>query len=460
MNIPRQLLVVATACLVAACDSDGTIGGPSGPPSQPSLDAQVRQTIGQWGAVPILPLKPADPALVDLGRSLFFDKILSGNRDVSCAACHSPTLSSGDGRSLAVGTGGVVSGDTRKLGAGREFTPRNAPSLFNSALGSVYIFWDGRVSEEFGPGRFRTPSSIALPGGLSSLLAAQAMIPVTNRTEMRGNTGDRDVFGNTNELANYPDSENMMIWNATMSRLLAVQGYLQKFNVAYPGVPTSQLGFQHAANAIAAFEAQTFTKTNSPFDRFLARDDNAMSSDAKQGALLFFGRARCSQCHSGPLLGAQQFANVGVPQIGPGMGTSSPLDVGREDQFGNFKPPTPQFLFRVAALRNAELTSPYFHNGAYSTLEEVVRHYNNVDSALKAYDPSKLDAAVRATYQSDAATRTKLLATLDGRLRQPLGLTPEEQRLLVVFLKSLTDPSARDMSSVIPTSVPSGLPVK
>src|SRR5436190_18982785 len=120
-------LLLATAC------SDST-GGVTTPPSERSLDQQVRASILGWGVVPILPLNAQDPAMVDLGRSLFFDKILSGNRDVSCATCHSPLANSGDAQSLAVGTGAVLTNGTRTLGTGRQFTPRNAPSLFNSAL--------------------------------------------------------------------------------------------------------------------------------------------------------------------------------------------------------------------------------------------------------------------------------------------------------------------------------------
>ena len=130
-----------------------------------------------------------------VGRSLFFDKVLSGNRDVSCATCHSPEARTADGLSLAVGTGALVNGTARTLGPGRQFTPRNAPSLFSGGLRPVYIFWDGRVSEEGFNGIFTTPAGTALPGGLSSILAAQAMIPVTNRAEMRGVAGDHDVFG-------------------------------------------------------------------------------------------------------------------------------------------------------------------------------------------------------------------------------------------------------------------------
>jgi cytochrome c peroxidase len=449
---------VLLAALVIGCSSSAIDVPPS--PSEQSLDDQVRASLRGWGVVSILPVNAQDPALVDLGRSLFFDKVLSGNRDVACATCHSPLTNSGDALSLAIGTGAIVDGGTRKLGANRQFTPRNAPSLFSSALGSFYIFWDGRLSEQLGPGRFQTPSDLTLPNGLSGLLAAQAMIPITNRVEMRGNIGDRDVAGAMNEMAQIPDGQNSAIWDAAMKRVLAISEYQQKFNAAFPGIPASQLGFQHAANAIAAFETQTFTKSNSGFDRYLARDNNALSTDAKHGALLFFGKAQCSSCHNGPLLGSQSFANAGVPQLGPGTGSAAPLDGGREDLFSGVKPSTPQFFFRVPPLRNVELSAPYMHNGVYATLEAVVRHYNNGDSALKAFDPSEVDPSLRASYHGDPATIAKIRTTMDGRLQRPLGLTVEEQSQIVAFLKSLTDPSARDMKSVIPASVPSGLPVK
>ena len=245
-----------------------------------------------------------------------------------------------------------------------------------------------------------------------------------------------------------------------MQRVLGIPGYVQKFAAAYPGVSSTSLGFQHAANAIAAFEASAFTKSNTAFDRYLARDDNALSTDAKRGALLFFGRARCSSCHNGPMLGAQQFANAGVPQVGPGTGKQLPLDDGRQNDVNVGPPVTQPFSFRVAPLRNVELSAPYMHDGVYATLEEVVRHYNNVDSALKAFDPVVLSPALRASYHGDATTVARISSTIDGRIKQPIGLTPDEQRQIVAFLKSLTDPAAKDLSHVVPASVPSGLPVR
>jgi cytochrome c peroxidase len=104
-----------------------------------------------------------------------------------------------------------------------------------------------------------------------------------------------------------------------------------------------------------------------------------------------------------------------------------------------------------------ELTAPYFHSGAYRTLEEVVRHYNDVPEALRSYDPTGLDPAVRPLYHGDAATVETIIQLLDFRLRQPLELTDPEIAQLVAFLKSLTDPAARDLSRLAPSSVPSGL---
>ncbi|HEX9394301.1 MAG TPA: cytochrome c peroxidase, partial [Gemmatimonadales bacterium] len=313
------LLLGACAC----ADTNRTITPPE------SIDAELRQAISQtYGVVPIAPMPVQDAAQVALGRALFFDKILSGNKDVACATCHLPQQHLDDGLSLAIGTGGVGEGPTRTLGPGRQFHARSAPSLLNDGLGLVYVFADGRVAG-FRSGPFETPAGSALPAGLPNILAAQAMFPVLNRQEMRGDSGDVDSLGRPNELAQYGDSQLSAIWHGVMQRLLAIPEYDTLFHAAFPGTPDNQLGFQHAAAAIAAFELQEFTKTNSPFDRYLAREDAALTATEKRGALLFFGTARCASCHNGPLLGGEGFANTGAPQLGPGMGSAAPLDFGR-----------------------------------------------------------------------------------------------------------------------------------
>ena len=450
-----SFLALLGATVIAGCSNTMTDGGGATEPPPPlTLDDQVRGQFNIWGVVPIGTVAPPNAALVDLGRSLFFDKILSGNRDVSCATCHSPLSHGADVLALSVGTGGSGDGVARTLGTGRQFTPRNAPSLINTGLGSFFLFWDGRVSDLGGAVSFKTPAGASLPGGLTSVLAAQAMFPVTNRNEMRGEAGDHDALGNPNELAAFDSTQYSAIWGAVMQRLVAINGYVAKFNAAFPGVPVSSLGFQHAADAIAAFEKTAFTFTNSPFDRYVAHDDRAMTTEAKQGALLFFTKARCSSCHFGPLLGGQSFASAGVPQLGPGVGKDAPLDLGQDPQFQG---QTQRFLFRVPALRNVELTAPYMHDGAFATLDAVVRHYNNVEQTLRNYDITQLDPRLRAQYRGDPATIEAILAATSPIVRQPLGLSETEIRQLVAFLESLTDPAARDLSAMIPASVPSGL---
>lgn len=439
------LLVIAGGCV----ETDRVM------PQPPSLDAELRGSLRQWGVVPIIAQPPQDSALVDLGQALFFDKELSGNRDIACATCHNPATAMGDGQSLAVGTGGTGVGPARTLGAGRQFVPRNAPTLLNVALGLPYIFWDGRVTG-FG-GVFQTPAGQALPPGLPNVLAAQAMFPVTNRREMRGDPGDVDVFGKPNELAQVGDSQWAEMWRGVMLRLVAIPAYVGKFNRAFPTVPANQLGFQHAAVALAAFETQALTRIDTPFDRYLRRNDDAMTAEQKRGALLFFGKASCSTCHNGPQIGSGNFVDIGVPQIGPGGTMEPPLDLGRGELQGN---EFYRFAFRVAPLRNVELTGPYFHDGAYSTLDAVVKHYNDVRLSLTGFDPSQLAPDVQALYHGDAGTIASVLERLDFRLQQPLKLTATERSELVAFLKALTDPTARDLSALVPASVPSGLPVR
>ena len=156
-------------------------------------------------------------------------------------------------------------------------------------------------------------------------------------------------------------------------------------------------------------------------------------------------------------LGGRDFANTGIPQLGPGVGQGAPLDKGRGELVDN---QFYQFAFRVPPLRNVELTAPYFHNGSFATLEAVVKHYNDVPTSLQTFDPATLPANVRDSYHGDAATINAVLASLDGRVRQPLHLTDTQRADLVEFLKSLTDPAARDLSGIMPASVPSGLPVR
>ncbi|MDY6965428.1 MAG: cytochrome c peroxidase [Halobacteriota archaeon] len=431
-------------------------GGDGDKPSQ-ALDQQLRVVLKEAGITQLDPGPTPDPAKVALGEALFFDKELSGNRDISCATCHHPTLQTCDRLSLSIGTGAKGLGESRELGHGREFVPRNAPDLFyRGSPDWTSMFWDSRVVGTKKTG-FISPAGDMLPDGLDNVLAVQAMFPVTSRDEMRGDGGDVDVFNRTNELAEINDTNFTAIWDDLMQRLLENPEYVALFNEAYTEVPTEELGFEDVANAIADFEIYTFSPLDSPWDSYLEGDDSPLSDDAKRGALLFYGEAGCSKCHSGNLFTDQRNHNTAVPQIGPGKGAEAPLDLGRARIT---RDPSDNFAFRTPPLRNVALTGPWMHDGAFTTLEGVIRHYMDPEGALRNYDVSQLDPELQDTFQGDEETISAILKNLDPFLQNPPNLSDEDVDDIIAFLEALTDHSMAELHECIPESVPSRLPLE
>ena len=422
-----------------------------------AVDTRLAKLMAQADVRPPTHPPAPRPELVKLGEALFWDPELSGNRDTSCATCHHAFKATGDNLSLSIGTGGAGLGELRvRFEERREFIPRNAQPLFNLGYEEwEVLFWDGRVHGTPATG-FHTPASDRLPAGLDSLLAAQAMFPVTSRDEMRGLRGDDDILGNPNELANLADYAAGPIWKALMKRLLAIPGYVELFRAAYPDVPTDQLGFQHAANGLAAYEIAVFTFEDSPFDRYLQGDRAALSAEAKRGALLFYGEAGCATCHSTGLLTDQKFHNLAVPQIGDGKGREQPLDLGHARETGN---DCDRYAFRTPPLRNVAITGPWMHNGALLTLEDVIRHHLNPVEGLKNYDPSQLTALLQDKCEAAPEVIAAILASRGGSASEGAQLSEAEMRDLMAFLEAMTAPSALDLAHTIPASVPSGLPV-
>jgi cytochrome c peroxidase len=420
------------------------------------LDAQLQEVLSQAGITPLEPGPSPDPAEVALGQMLYFDKELSGNRDIACSTCHLPSRRTGDGLSLSIGAGGIGLGPARQFGDGGVFIPRHAPELFNrGAAAWQTLFWDGRLSGTPERG-FSSPAGDQLPEHLESILAAQAMFPVTSRDEMRGRPGDEDIFGAPNELALIDDADFTGIWDGLMVRLLNITEYVRLFNAAYPGIPTDELGFEYGAQAIAAFEIESFTLQASPWDRYLGGNELALTDPAKRGALLFYGQAGCSRCHSGNLFTDQQHHNIAAPQIGPGKGAEAPQDFGGLRETGD---PADRYAFRTPPLRNVALTGPWLHDGAYTNLKAVVRHHLDPEIGLRSYNSDQLRLELQDTFQDDAETITALLDNLDPLVSTPLTLSDEEMSQLVAFLNALTDPAAKNLSQVVPDSVPSGLSI-
>lgn len=419
-----------------------------------SLDDQlgvvaVEQRLGPLGLNSV-----ADPEMVELGEALFFDKILSGNRDTACATCHHPFAAGSDGLSVSVGTKGQGLTTDRVLGAGRELVPRNAPDLFNRGVDEWYtMFWDSRIAGTVEHG-FSTPAGDQLPDGLDSVLAAQAMFPPTSPVEMLGVPGDISATGEPNEIAAETSLE--VIWDLIIRRVVEIEEYRSMIRRAFPGVSIDTIGMEHLANAIAAYESAAFYFPDSPWDWYLAGDSEALSDDAKRGAILFYGEAGCGGCHTGSLLTDQLTHGVAPPQVGPGRGEAAPDDYGREEVSGNY---ADRYGFRTPSLRNVELTGPWLHDGAYLTLKSVIRHFLDPARALDGYIRSRLRDDVAAVSVVDESRRDHAIAMLDPRLRVPKVLTDEEISQIEAFLLALTDPAARDLGYLVPCTVPSGLPV-
>ena len=434
---------------------------PPTPHGDPALQAELLRLSAQANAAPMAPAPLQNPDLVALGQSLFFDRILSGNRNISCYTCHDVDAASGDGLSVSIGEGGFGKATERTLADG-PLIPRNAPPMFRLA-GKRTLFWDGRGTQRQDGTLVtpepalngRTPAAAAIVAQLPTALAAQAMFPVTASDEMRGLPGD-------NELADA--STNLEVWSRLMVRLVGtdddtatgVQEYRDLFTRAYPGVRRwSDFNFGHAAQAIAAFEIAAFSTQGAAFDAWLTGNASALTDTEKRGGILFYGRGGCARCHGGAALTDGQDHAIGIPQIGPGK--DFPIeDTGRALVTGD---PRDLYRFRTPSLRNVELTGPYMHDGAYTTLEAAIRHYIAPEASLRAYDPTQLTPLLQGFVDTDPVRIEARARAISPVVRDGVRLNPTEIGQLVAFLRTLTDPTALDLSAAEPERVPSGLPI-
>ena len=289
-----------------------------------------------------LPL-PADPrqARAELGRRLFFDPLLSGDRSVSCASCHKPEHAFADNLALSPGVAG-------RLGT------RNTPTVMNTS-GRTSMFWDGRAET----------------------LEDQAIFPIENPVEM-----------------------DLPIAQA-LQRLNDDPHYAEAFRVAYGGPATAR----SLGRALAAYQ-KTLDTTDSPYDRYAHGDENAIGDSAKRGRLLFIGKAKCAECHSGEDFTSDRFRNIGLFNHGSLADRGRGAITGEAGDDGQFK---------VPSLRNVAVTAPYMHNGMFASLREVIEYYNDPDKVVP-----------------DAHGRD---ASMPGKL----GLSKNEIDDLENFLAALTD---------------------
>ncbi len=409
----------------------------------------------------------ASKAKANLGRLLFYDPVLSGNKNISCATCHHPDHATGDGVSLSIGEGGAGLGPDRLPVSGvnqpEQRIGRNSPALFNvGAREFKSFFHDGRLerdaSRESG---FRTPLEDDMVAGFDGPLAAQTMFPVLSGDEMAGHYDENEIAKAVRQgLIAGPGGA----WERIAQRIRRIPEYVQSFVGAFDNVETADdIRFTDIANAIAAFVALEWRADDSSFDRYLRGDESAMGPAASAGMTLFYGKANCSICHSGPLQTDHEFHAIAMPQLGPGRTArfeSHQRDIGRMRVTGKSDD---AYRFRTPSLRNVELTAPYGHAGAYSSLEAVVRHHSDPVGSLEKYDKSQVVLAdVEDWNRRDWAIQDnpqETAAIASANQLQPTPLSDGEIARLVSFLKSLTDHKSLPGRLGVPSSVPSGLPV-
>ncbi|MCR9204313.1 MAG: cytochrome-c peroxidase [Halobacteriovoraceae bacterium] len=278
----------------------------------------------------------------ELGKSLFFDKLLSGKKNISCASCHHPLTGTSDALSLGLGEGALGLGMSRVdiYKNIKNRIPRNSPSLWNAGhpLKKRY-FHDGRVEMAEGfPKNFKTPANQDLPEGVENLLAAQALFPITSPEEMAGHGNESDISIQAAKK-NWAGEDG--VWRIIEIRLQSFPKYVDAFKKAYPNEVTSKedIKIEHYANAISLFQKETFKSFQSPYDQFLQGNAAALNERQRIGHEIFNGKGKCMSCHKAPLFTDDQFYSLGFPQIGPGKGDgrSGVEDLGRFKVTGDKK---------------------------------------------------------------------------------------------------------------------------
>ncbi|MEJ1960067.1 MAG: cytochrome c peroxidase [Gammaproteobacteria bacterium] len=450
-QLARLLSAGALTLLLAACGGGGESGNKTDPPvagdpvpehpdvpvpSAGTLEEQLRQLASASGVAPLGDAPAVTDALFNLGRALFegtTGALLSGTRTVSCAACHQTN------------NAGVETAVALHASLGRQPTiHRNAPDLVNRALGGRRsMFWDGRVSLDE-QGRYHTPAGDKLPLGLHSLLSAQALFPLLSRDEM---LGYRDDGSDDNELADLSpaaalDSDPWPVWNGIVARVKANATLNPLLVAAYPDVAFDDLGIQHIANALAAFQTRRWNPVLVPahFHAWLAGTGD-LTDQAKRGGILFFGKARCAVCHNGPLLTDGEFHNLAVPQLGPGFASGAsetpPRDKGRYEVSGD---EADLYAFLTPSLWEIKATPPYMHNGVYRTLEQAVRHHLDASAAANRFRCEDAPAGVACRdSETSPDLYTDMVHRLASQMSVPIALTEEEISDLLAFLNQLTN---------------------
>ena len=381
----KMLIVGVAAMLVFACSvsvktptADNKLTIPAGtyedtlrflyslPPDQwpaPFIDSGV--VWQELGAIPASPLEGKKDSLrwqIALGKALFFDPRLSGSNQISCASCHVPDLSWTDGR-------------RKSVGHDQQENRRNSPGLLNVWY-YQRLFWDGRSPD----------------------LEDQSFGPINSESEMHSDMPE------------------------VMMKLRRIPGYKAMFDSAYAGEGITP---ETMSMALATFQ-RTLVSRKADFDDFLLGRKEAMSDEALRGLHLFRTKARCMNCHNGPLFTDNDFHNIGLTyyqreyeDLGLYYYTKKAEDVGK---------------FKTPSLRDVIRTRPWMHNGLFDNMDGILNMYN---AGMPQPKPKPEQVGDTLFPKTD-------------RLIRKLELTPAEKKDVIAFLHSITAEPTRVKAPELP----------
>ena len=413
------------------------------------------------------PVTDAAYATVDLdeaklGQLLFYDPILSGNRETACATCHHPSFGTSDGVSLSFGDGAIGLGPDRVPDPNNmpeERIPRNSPALFNlGAREFTVLFHDGRLEEDAAsPNGIRTPLGADMALGFASILSAQTMFPVLSRDEMAGSYQENDVARLVRQGRITGDGG---AWDILARRVADIDVYADQFSEVYPHINIADdIAFTDISNAIAAFIEFEWRSDTAPFDAHL-RGDRPLTNEAARGLDVFYGKGQCADCHAGPFLTDHKFHAMAAPQIGPGKSATFEDHHRDEGRFRVTGQIADSYAFRTPSLRNVALTAPYGHAGAHKDLAQFVSDHATPAQSLAQFDRTQV---VLPAFEGDDFAvlddPSQTQAISNAVSVAPVALSSADVAHLVAFLQSLTDPISKTGRLGSPSTVPSGLPV-
>lgn len=366
-------------------------------PSETKKTGKKLQIVARFDALPkeinVPKDNPSSPEKEALGKLLFYDPILSGNKDVACASCHHPSTGYTEFLDISIGPNSRGLGSKRKFLAPNDipFVKRNAQTVINSAFNGIdgynryspeeaTMFWDNR----------------------SKSLEMQSLEPIKAFEEMRGHGFD--------------ESE---ILETVVERIRKIPEYQELFAKAFDG--PEAITVNNLAKAIAAFE-RTLISNNSRFDQYMRGDQDAILISEKEGFELFKS-VGCANCHNGPMFSDYKMHVLGVPE-----NSKLPVpDSGVQDTFA----------FRTPSLRNLRFTAPYMHNGGFQNLRRVLEFYEDISNG-KARNPNV------AVEKYDPLVRE-------------LELSVKEMSLIISFLNTLNDDSFdKTVPESVPSGLPVG----